>query len=383
MSLFLLFLHYPTNPKTKIKGGKMIKPNKFLSHVLFLFFVAAFSTVVIYAYSTGITGQTLKTSSDGCFCHGASNTPSVNVTISGPEYMLPNSTETFTATITGGPLTRAGINIAATSGSLQPLTGSGLQLIGDELTHVSPKSPVAGAVTFQFNYTAPSSLGTQTIYATGNSVNFNGSSSGDQWNWAPNKIVNVSNVIPVELSSFTAQVISNKVILNWSTAAEVNNSGFEIYRSSNSQYAIWDKIGFVNGFGSSTELKNYFFEDKNLQPGIYYYRLKQIDFDGSFKIYNYNGEVSISKPEAFVLNQNFPNPFNPSTTISWQTPISGHQTLKIYDALGNELFTLLDEWKDAGFHTIKFDAAELSSGVYYYQIKSGDFTKTNKMILAK
>lgn len=361
----------------------MEKPNKFLFRALSLFLLIAFSTIVLYAYSTGITGQTLKTTSEGCVCHGASNTPSVNVTISGPDYMLPNSTETFTVTISGGPLVRAGTNISASAGTLQPGTGSGLQLIGDELTHISPKQPSSGAVTFQFNYTAPSSLGTQTIYANGNSVNFNGSSGGDQWNWAPNKIVTITNIIPVELSSFTAQVNSNNVRLNWTTASEINNSGFEIFRSSTSSISDWQKIGFVKGFGSSTEFRNYYFEDKNLQPGKYYYRLEQKDFDGSSKIYVYQGEINISTPEVFALNQNYPNPFNPSTTISWQAPLSGRQTLKVYDALGNELFTLFDDWKDAGYNSIKFDASGLSSGVYYYQLHAGDFTQIKKMILAK
>lgn len=361
----------------------MIHKDKFLKQSINIFFIAAFSTIVLYAYPTGITGQTLKTTSEGCVCHGASNTPSVNVTISGPDYMLPNSTGTFIVTISGGPLVRAGTNISASAGTLQPGSGSGLQLIADELTHTSPKQPSAGVVTFQFNYTAPSTLGTQTLYANGNSVNFNGTSNGDQWNWAPNKIVTVSNIIPVELMSFTAQVISNRVKLNWATSTEINNSGFEVYRKSMFEQFDWKKIDFVNGSGSSTEVKNYSFEDQNLQPGNYSYRLKQIDFDGSFKIYELSGDVQISSPEGFALDQNFPNPFNPSTVISWQSPISGRQTIKIYDAIGNELLILMDEWKDAGYYSLKFDANGLASGVYYYQLQVGDFMKINKMILAK
>lgn len=357
--------------------------NKFFKRVTYVLIAAVFSTVVVYAFSIGITGRTLKTTSEGCVCHGASNTPSVNVTITGPDYMLPNSTEVFTVTISGGPLVRAGTNIAASSGTLQPVSGSGLQLIGDELTHISPKQPSGGTVTFQFEYAAPSTLGSQTIYANGISVNFNGSSGGDQWNWAPNKTVIVSNVIPVELSSFNAQVIANTVLLNWTTSSELNNSGFEIQRKSFSASADWQKITFVIGAGTSSQFQNYSYRDKNLLPGKYSYRIKQVDFDGTSKIYELKDEVEISNPQKFVLNQNYPNPFNPSTIISWQSPVEGLQALKIYDALGNELATLVDEWMEAGYHSVGFDANNFASGIYFYRISADGFTDIKKMILVR
>lgn len=361
----------------------MSSRDKFFQRAFYVLIAAVFSTVVLYAYSTGITGRTLKTTSEGCICHGASNTPSVNVTITGPDYMLPNSTELFTVTISGGPLVRAGVNIAASSGTLQPVSGSGLQLIGDELTHVSPKQPSGGAVTFQFEYTAPSTLGSQTIYAIGNSVNFNGSSGGDQWNWAPNKTLIVSNVIPVELSSFTAQVIANTVILNWTTSSELNNSGFEIQRKSLSASADWQEIAFVIGSGTTSQFQNYSYQDKNLLPGKYSYRIKQVDFDGSSKNYDLKGEVEISNPQSFVLNQNYPNPFNPSTVISWQSPVEGFQELKVYDALGKEMATLVSEWKEAGYHSVTFDAKNFASGIYFYKISADGFTDIKKMILMR
>lgn len=88
-------------------------------------------------------------------------------------------------------------------------------------------------------------------------------------------------------------------------------------------------------------------------------------------------------PSEFILEQNYPNPFNPSTKISWQSPVNGWQTLKVYDVLGNEVATLVNEYRDAGNYEINFDASKLSSGVYYYQLRSGEFIQTKKMIYLK
>ena len=149
------------------------------------------STFIIYAYSTGVTGETRK-NGIGCYCHNESPSPNVTVTINGPDILKPNETGNFTLTISGGPLVRGGTDIAASAGVLIP--GDGMQKIGDEITHVLPKVPVEGVVTFQFQYTAPGTEGTVTLYANGNSVNFNGINDiGDQWNYADNKIITISN----------------------------------------------------------------------------------------------------------------------------------------------------------------------------------------------
>ena len=87
--------------------------------------------------------------------------------------------------------------------------------------------------------------------------------------------------------------------------------------------------------------------------------------------------------ENYLLNQNFPNPFNPTTKIRWEVPYSGWQTLKVYDVLGNEVETLVDEFKPAGKYEVEFNALKLSSGIYFYTLRSGDFIQTNKMILLK
>ncbi len=188
-------------------------------------------------------------------------------------------------------------------------------------------------------------------------------------------------VLPVELSSFSASITGSTVELNWITMTEVNNYGFEIERMSEKNPS-WQKIGFVAGNGNSNSLKTYTFIDSESQPGKYVYRLKQIDNDGAFE-YSNEIEVEFGNPTSFLLEQNFPNPFNPTTKISWQSPVGSHQTLKVYDMLGNELATLVDEFREAGSYEVEFNAAQLSSGVYFYKLEAGPFIQTRKMILMR
>ena len=194
-------------------------------------------------------------------------------------------------------------------------------------------------------------------------------------------------ITPVELASFTAEANNGNVLLNWTTATEKNNEGFEVERRSSerggqSGNAEWEKIGFIEGNGTTTQPHVYSYLDKSLSSGKYSYRLKQIDFDGSFKCSN-AAEVSVETPLVFALEQNYPNPFNPSTTIHYQVPDKGLVTLKVYDVLGKEAAVLVNEQKDPGSYSVNFNAAELASGVYFYQIKAGDFVKTKKMILLR
>lgn len=194
-----------------------------------------------------------------------------------------------------------------------------------------------------------------------------------------------SGPIPVELTSFTATLVGSSVQLNWSTASEINNLGFEVERSVISYRArnpVWEKIGFVEGKGTTSEIQNYNFTDQNLVSGTYNYRLKQIDLDGSF---TYSNEIKVeyTMPAEFVLEQNYPNPFNPSTKISWQSPVGSHQIIKVFDLLGNELATLVDEYRPAGKYQIVFNANNLASGTYFYSIRAGEFVQTKKMILLR
>ncbi|HRI46876.1 MAG TPA: T9SS type A sorting domain-containing protein [Ignavibacteriaceae bacterium] len=354
---------------------------KYIFTQKFLFFVA-FSAVsvsfLLHAYSTGITGVTPK-NGVGCNCHNPTSSSNVNVVISGPTQLTPNQMAEYTLTVSGGPLVAAGTNIAASVGTLT--AGTGMQKIGDELTHTSPKQAVDGIVTFTFNYTAPATPQTITLYGAGNSVNLNGGNDGDQWNFATNFSVEVSNVIPVELTSFTSQVVVNDVILNWATASETNNAGFNVERKGSS--AEWTNVGFITGNGTTSELSNYSYADRNLSNGTYNYRLKQIDLDGSSKYYNLNSEIDINSPNSFELSQNYPNPFNPSTVINFRLEKDEAVTLKIYDISGKEIAQLVNSEMKAGNHSIVFDASSLSSGTYLYELISGNQKAIKKLILIK
>ena len=189
--------------------------------------------------------------------------------------------------------------------------------------------------------------------------------------------------LPVELISFNANVARNIVNISWQTASEKNNRGFEVQRKTDNY--PWQTIGFVNGKGTSTQTQSYAYSDNldgQISGGKVLYRLKVINYDGSFE---FSTEVVVNlAPNKFELLQNYPNPFNPSTKISWQSPISGWQTLKVYDVLGNEVETLVNEFRPAGSYDMEFTAkGGLASGVYLYKLQVGSFIQTKKMSLLK
>jgi len=248
----------------------------------------------------------------------------------------------------------------------------------------------------------------------------------DQLGWAVGnngKILYTPNGgLPVELINFTADIIDNEVILNWTTATETNNLGFEVEK----KISNWQKIAFVKGHGTTTEPQFYSFIDESVASGNYQYRLKQIDYDGSFE---YSGivEVEVGLPTEFSLEQNYPNPFNPSTMIRYEIPgqarndnmlvvlkvydVLGNEiatlvneekpsgtyevefygtgltrqfvSLKVYDVLGNEIAILVNEEKPVGSYEVEFDGAGLPSGIYFYQLKTESYIKTKKMIIIK
>lgn len=195
----------------------------------------------------------------------------------------------------------------------------------------------------------------------------------------------LDNPIPVELTSFTAEQTGNGVLLNWATASEINNKGFGIERSSNGIDFI--EIAFVDGKGTSTLQNIYSYKDNNVNTGTYYYRLKQNDFDGTFTYSNVIA-VDITLPSHYVLEQNHPNPFNPSTKISFELPVDANVKLTIYNTVGQQVFELVNSDLSGGRHEYDFNATNLSSGIYYYTINAAgingsDFSATKKMILVK
>jgi hypothetical protein len=179
--------------------------------------------------------------------------------------------------------------------------------------------------------------------------------------------------------------VGDAVKLNWRTETEINNYGFEVERKVGSLLSTvsnYEKVGFVNGNGNSNSPKSYSYEDKNVPSGKYSYRLKQIDNDGQFE-YSKAIEVDLGAPKIFELSQNYPNPFNPTTTIRFSLPEASTVKLTIYNILGQEIRTLLNEYKEAGIHTLNFDASELNSGIYVYKLEAGNFVQTRKMTLVK
>lgn len=188
--------------------------------------------------------------------------------------------------------------------------------------------------------------------------------------------------LPVELVFFNASVRNNSVILSWKTATEIQNYGFEIERSLDSKN--WTKLGFINGHGNSNSPKEYSFEDNSYsKSGSYYYRLKQLDVDGGFSFSNTISVVIDQVPNNFELYQNYPNPFNPTTIIKYTITEESFVTVKVYNIVGSEIMTLVNEKLGAGSYECSFNASSLSSGAYIYKIQAGNFSATKKMILSK
>ena len=252
---------------------------KFLPLLLAVFFISQ----TIYAYPGGISGRTQKTSSQGCSsCHTSNAT--ISGVITGPSTVVAGQTYTFTLTINiSSGSGREGCNISVKNGTLDVGT-SGLQLMSGELTHNNPGITYSNPKVLNFSYTAPSTPGTDTLYAT-----VDRGHSG-AWSFAPNYGVIVT------------------------TATGIGNN---------------------------------------------------------------------STPISFGLEQNFPNPFNPTTQISYNIDKKGLVTLRIYDVLGKEVSTLVNDNREPGNYIAVFNGDNFSSGIYYYKLNSGGKTEMKKMMLIK
>ena len=217
--------------------------------------------------------------------------------------------------------------------------------------------------------------------------------------FSPVTVGDNASPLPVELVSFEGYNTEEGVELNWETSTEVNNYGFEVQRTSvgttHELSLQWEKIGFVEGSGNSNSPKQYTFTDEKTSEvlgnlggldGKLQYRLKQIDFDGKFE---YSETITVESlratnlPTEFALQQNYPNPFNPTTSIEYSVPSSEYVILKVYDVLGNEVVTLVNEQKSAGHYKVSFNAINLASGLYIYRIQVGEFNSVRKMMFIK
>ena len=248
------------------------------------------------------------------------------------------------------------------------------------------------------NYTTFTTAGWDFVDETDNGSN-------DYWDADQNATVNdgyvilswqsgADNTLPVELTTFSANIVKNKIQLNWQTATEVNNYGFEIQRqnqeasneykvsSNENQYQEWQSIAFVEGHGNSNSPKDYSFIDDAVNAGKYFYRLKQLDIDGSFKYSNVI-EVNLDKHLQYKLNQNYPNPFNPTTTLSFSIPQKEFVSLAIYNSLGEKVTDIVNKDMQAGTYKFTWNAEHLTSGVYFSRFSAGSYIKVKKITLVK
>lgn len=191
-------------------------------------------------------------------------------------------------------------------------------------------------------------------------------------------------IIPVELTSFAGNVNGSDIKLEWTTATELNNNGFEIQRKTNKEFVT---VGFVKGNGTTTIPHDYKFVDKQLQPGSYSYRLKQLDFNGKYD-FSKVIEIEVVQGLSYSLEQNYPNPFNPETSIKFSVPQNGKVSIKIYSITGNEVATLINKEMTAGTHEVRWNGTDVSgkvvtSGVYFVKLSSANFTETKKMMFLK
>jgi len=243
------------------------------------------------------------------------------------------------------------------------------------------KRPTGGS---QWNLTgifAGSSLSGNTVTITYNSMSgFSEFSIGSD----PN-----DNPLPVELASFRGTVTPRGVALSWVTASEKNNAGFMLVRNG-SVIASYQFSPELRGKGTTTSVTNYAFLDANVETGqTYTYQLRSVDFDGSVHDYAQRVTVEVREPIqppvfTYNLEQNYPNPFNPTTNIRYSIRDAGLVTLKVYDLLGREVATLVNQVQQPGNYQVTFDASRLtSSGMYIYRLQSGNFTRTMKMLLVK
>jgi hypothetical protein len=193
--------------------------------------------------------------------------------------------------------------------------------------------------------------------------------------------------MPIELTSFTGNVANKRdITLNWNTATETNNQGFDIERKL-STTETWAKVGYIDGKGTTTAPTSYKFEDRKLNTGKYNYRLKQMDFNGNFEYYDLNGLIEVGVPTKYDISQNYPNPFNPTTKVDFDIPFASKVTMKLYDLSGREVMTMVNDQRAPGYYTEIFNMSNLSSGAYFYRIIANgngqNFTMSKKLMLIK
>lgn len=303
-------------------------------------------------------------------------------TVNGGVYISTDAGANWTKKFNGAP---SDVGTLIRSGAIRPGSDSQIYIGLDRSTslNIGVWATTDGGNNW-FSFNGGEMLSTYTIRAlvfnsTGNHTLFAGSAS--PIGSGAGVYEYTYSVIPVEMVSFSADVTSSSVALSWITATETNNQGFEVERQIVGA-SQWMNVGYVPGNGSTTEIHQYSFTDNLVPTGKYMYRLKQIDYNGSYT-YSKIIEAEILPVSDFALFQNYPNPFNPGTKITYSIPYLSFVTLKVFNVLGNEVATLVNGEKPDGTYEIEFDGNNLPSGIYFYHLKAGSFIDTKKMILLK
>jgi hypothetical protein len=316
-------------------------------------------TIDVY-FSAGVTpvipGGTVVTATYNAGITSTAYNRSVNYVASGPYVRFALSSPSMDGTVPGFALTSAYQTLATISFT------------------------ITNNLLFESSTISTGSL-TIGLYSSPDNNNFSNVINAQTMS-APVNIVNVQ--LPVELASLTAATQgANSTIIKWTTATEVNNRGFDVERTAEGTTA-WAKIGFVAGAGVSNAPKDYTYQDVNVAPGVFLYRLKQIDNDGKFK---YSASVQVDAGAAgkrLELLSNYPNPFNPATEIRFSVPQDGFASLKVYNVLGQEVATLFSGVAKAGHYIpATFNAGKLASGVYISRLEYNGKNVVQRMLLTK
>lgn len=355
--------------------------------------LCVFVSFMFYAFSglyeTTRIGAT-QLNGNGCVCHSLEESPEVIVWIEGPDTLMKGQTGIYRMFLAGGPAEAGGYNVAGrfgVMGLLDTLSVWDYREPG-ELTQAVPlpfPSPT-DTIFWEFAYTASDSSTTDTLYSCGLSLVWDAiPDSNDRWAFGPKfPLTIIEDNTPVELVSFIVDVNQNGNLLKWITASEINNKGFEIQRANTEQGFVNNKfniVGFTDGNGTTTSINYYKYFDET--RGSFFYRLKQIDYDGS---YSYSKIIFVGNSteiNTFTLLQNYPNPFNPETKISFNLPVEDEVTLSVYDINGEKISELFRGKLKEGNHQFNFSGSNLSSGIYLYSLEGSTQKLVKKMLLMK
>jgi hypothetical protein len=272
--------------------------------------------------------------------------------------------------------------LTITAGSQTVIQGTPVATVTGDGTYTASgfvnsenSSVISGTATYTTTYTATTPALTSGITITPVVTGL----TATNYSFTPvNGTITIEEGVAVQLTEFVAVSERLNAQLSWKTATEIQNAGFEIERRFVSKLnsnqanlvAAWVKVGYVEGAGTSNSPKEYSFTERGLEPGRYAYRLKMIDKDGTFA-YSASSEVEVGvAPKDFVLNQNYPNPFNPTTTIEFTLQEDGHALLRVYNMVGQEVATLVNDDLKAGmYQQIVFNAKGLASGIYFARLE--------------